>query len=130
MGQGSNYKLHGGKGDLVSHVVSLNLTRRHLNESQRAIVAARIKPMFEEAAKERMLAGKKVNPSANLRGGTEVHKAAEDAAKLLNVSPRTVESGSRVLSHGTPELVQAVENGEIKVSTAATLTKLPADQQK
>jgi len=76
------------------------MKRRHLNESQRGI-----------AAKERMLAGKKTDPSANLRHGNEPHKSVKDAAKLLNVSPRTVESGSRILSFGTPELIQAVESG-------------------
>jgi hypothetical protein len=68
-----------------------------VNESQRSIVAARIKPMFEDAARERMLAGVKPNPSANLQKGSEPLHAHEQAAKLLNVSPRSVESASRVL---------------------------------
>ena len=38
-----------------------------------------------------------------------IEYAHEQAAKLLNVSARSAESGSRVLEHGTPELVQAVE---------------------
>lgn len=33
--------------------------------------------------------------------------AHEDAAKLLNVSTRTTERASRVLTHGTPELAEA-----------------------
>ncbi|HWQ74247.1 MAG TPA: hypothetical protein VN441_02935 [Syntrophomonas sp.] len=89
--------------------------------------------MFEEAARERKQSGLVQNRStvsANLREPIEGHKAAEDAAKLLNVSARSAESGSRVLEHGAPELVQAVEQGAVKVSTAATLTKLPQAQQK
>jgi len=60
--------------------------------------------MFEKAAKERQ--GTRTDISTNLRSSSEPHKAAEDAAKLLNISPRSVESASRVLEHGTPELVQ------------------------
>ncbi|HWQ74509.1 MAG TPA: ParB/RepB/Spo0J family partition protein [Syntrophomonas sp.] len=128
-----DYKEWNGNGDLVSFVISLNLHRRHLNESQRSIIAARIKPMFEEAAKKRQQSGLVQNRStvsANLQKREEPVHSAEQAAKLLNVSTRSAESGSRVLEHGTPELVQAVETGEIKVSTAATLTKLPQEQQK
>jgi len=35
-----------------------------------------------------------------------------DAARLLNVAPRTVERSRAVLEHGAPELVRAVESGE------------------
>src|SRR5262245_14218684 len=36
------YRTWDGKGSLIAFVVSLNLHRRHLNESQRAMVAARL----------------------------------------------------------------------------------------
>src|SRR5262245_52911700 len=44
------YRKWDGNGSLVAFVVSLNLHRRHLSESQRALIGARIKPMFEDEA--------------------------------------------------------------------------------
>ncbi len=40
------YETWSGNGSLAAFVISLNLHRRHLNESQRAIVGAKAKPMF------------------------------------------------------------------------------------
>lgn len=123
------------QGSLVAFVVSLNLHRRHLDESQRALVGAKIKPLFEEEAKKRqlVLAGSRPNSqidlSANLRQG-EKAKSSEQAAQAVNVSPRSVENASKVLREGTPELVQAVEQGQVAVSTAALIAEAPAHEQK
>jgi hypothetical protein len=109
-----------GEGSLVAFVVSLNLHRRHLDESQRALVGAKIKPLFEDEAKKRQLtlAGSRPNSqldlSANLRQGDKA-KSSEQAAQAVNVSPRSVENASKVLREGTPELVQAVETGQVAV---------------
>lgn len=62
------------------------------------MIGARIKPMFEELAKKRQLSTLKQNTdSANLRYRIEPRKAASDAAKAVNVSPRSVEHASMSL---------------------------------
>ena len=112
-----------GEGSPLAWVVSVNLHRRHLSESQRAIVGARAKALFEAEAKGRQIAGGRSKVPASL---PEAGEARAHAAKLVNVSPRSIEDGSCVIGKGAPELVRAVETGEMAVSQAA---KIAADQK-
>jgi len=77
-----------------------------------------------------MLAGQKSNPSANLREGGDSGKAADKAAALVNVSPRTVETAAKVIKSGAPELVDAVDHGEVSVSAACEIAELSPDEQR
>ena len=112
----------------VAFSISLNLHRRHLNESQRAMVAARLKPMFEEEARKRMLKGKVADPMASLPPG-KTGTSRDHAAEMVNVSPRSVESASRVLRQGSSGLINKVEDGTISVSAAADVAGLPKEAQ-
>lgn len=100
--------------DPLAFVLGKNLQRRHLNESQRAMVAARM---------------------ANMRQGERTDlgpigtMSQPEAAKSLNVSPRSVKRGKAVLESGTSELVAAVEQGQIAVSQAASIAKLEPETQ-
>lgn len=116
-----------GIGSLTAFVVSLNLHRRHLDESQRGIVGARIKSLFEAEAKTRMSEGGKGR--ANLPY-LEKGRSRDKAAEAVSVSPRTVESADKVLKQGAPELVHAVESGTASVSAAAQVATLPVEEQR
>jgi hypothetical protein len=63
--------------DPLQFVISKNLKRRHLSESQRGYVAAKLETLKHGG-------NRKSDQDANL------HLDRDDAAKLLNVSPRTV----------------------------------------
>ena len=111
----------GKESGLLSFMVSLNLRRRHLDESQRALVAARLADMRQGERTD-------LEPSANLPKVPKVSQG--EAAELLNVSDRTLRSARQVLEQGTPELVAAVERGEMAVSVAAHVARLtPPEQQ-
>jgi hypothetical protein len=87
--------------DPLGFVISCNWPRRHLNESQRSMVGARI---------------------ADQKSGANRHSDGVPigtAAKLVNVSKRSVARGKKVLRHGSPDLIKAVDAGSIKVSAAA-----------
>lgn len=103
--------------DPLGWVVSLNLHRRHLDESQRSMVAAKIATIGHGG-------DRKSDQAANLPVETQAR-----AAELLNVSERTVRSARRVVDHGAPELVQAVESGKVSVSAAADVAELPKAEQ-
>lgn len=101
--------------ELLSYVLDLNLTRRHLDESQRAIVAARAETLRHGGNRQ----------GANVRLGPD----REALAKTFGISERTICSARAVLKHGAPELVEAVEQGDIAVSAAAQLARRPRKQQ-
>lgn len=101
----------GDDASLAAFVVSVNLHRRHLSESQRGIVAARIATYAH--------GGDRVSEqAANLPLATQ-----SEAAALLNVSKRTVHDAKKVLDKGGPELTALVESGDVKVSAAASVAE-------
>lgn len=122
-----------GKGSLVAFVMSLNVYRRHLDESQRSMLGARAAPMMEEEARQRQKAGLKQGAASPLAPigahGKNQGKTAETVAKLANVSTRSIERAKTVISKGTPQLVAAVDKGKVSVSKAASIAKLTPTEQ-
>lgn len=49
--------------------------------------------------------------------------AGKNAADLLNVSERSVKSARKVLERGAPELVEALERGDLAVFDAANIAE-------
>jgi N6-adenosine-specific RNA methylase IME4 len=103
-----------GGDDPLGFVIANNLHRRHLDESQRAMVAAKLATMKR---------GNQPNGSIDLLDQPR-------AAALLNVSVPSVKRAAVVRSNGTAALVRAVEQGAIPVSVAAKLAVLPKEQQR
>jgi len=106
-------------GSPLAFVVSKNIQRRHLTESQRAIVAAKLKPLFEEEARQRQRAALKrgTEPPVRLnlaeRDQPESKgESAEKAAVLMKVSRASVKTADRVKKQGTPQLVDALAEPE------------------
>jgi N6-adenosine-specific RNA methylase IME4 len=101
--------------DPLAFVISRNVSRRHLSESQRAMVAAR-------------LANLAVGSAAKLQQPTK-RDAVRGASHSTNVSERSAWGASKVLDKGTSELVGAVESGKVAVSVAAKIADLPPERQ-
>jgi len=104
------------KDDPFQFVISKNMHRRHLDESQRAVIAARIANMPLGGALYR---------SANLP--TENHISQSDVAKMFNVSERTIRS-VKAVERDVPELIPEIENGNISVNKA--LEKIKDEKKK
>jgi ParB-like chromosome segregation protein Spo0J len=96
-------------------VISANLRRRHMDESQRAMAAAKLATMKQ---------GERTDLAQICA------MSQSDAATALGVSRRSVQSATRVLNDGVPELIEAVDRGAVAVSTAAEIAKLPEEQQR
>ena len=114
-----------GAGSLLEFVISLNLQRRHLKESQRAMIAARMMPAFEVEARHRMASQQNLPAWVNCPKG----RSSTHAAKVLNISGKTVRYARSVLEIGSTALITAVEENKIAVSTAAALSERPHDEQ-
>jgi hypothetical protein len=109
--------------DPVGFIVSSNLKRRQLNESQRALIATRLATLGRGQrtafASEPSLSDDQMRKFADL----DSMMSQAVAAAALNVSKRSVQSARVVLERGTPELVTKVEQGLVAVSTAARTLK-------
>lgn len=106
-------------GDPLAFVLDMNVPRRHLNESQRAMVAAKIANMRHGG--DRKSDDQKTNSSLDI--------SVPRAADKLSVGISAVKDARKVLDQGTPELVKAVERGRVAVSAARQLVNLPRQDQ-
>ena len=102
-----------GSGTPEAYVISKNVHRRHLNETQRAMIAARLATLKKgDVSSQRNMTEDGVQictPSL----------AAEQVGQLLNVSRRNIQYAKTVLNEGTPEEVEDLEQGHASVSTVA-----------
>lgn len=107
--------------DPLGFVISHNLHRRHLTESQRGMIAAKIATMKQG---DNQYQGSPIGePSISRQDRAE-------AASQLNVGTSTLDRARRVQKMGTPELVEAVESGEVTVNAAVDVATLPHEEQR
>jgi ParB-like chromosome segregation protein Spo0J len=95
-------------------VVSANLRRRHLDESQRSMVATRLATIGHGGDRSKAPVGALTQ---------------EAAAELLNVSERSVQRAKSVREHGSEDVVRAVESGDLPVFAGEQISKLPKKEQ-
>jgi hypothetical protein len=89
--------------DPVAYVISLNLTRRHLSTSQRAMIAAQLATL---------------GWGQRQRGQLASVPTQEEAAELLNVGERSVKRAVFVREHGDEALIRSVKSGDVSVGGA------------
>lgn len=120
--------------DPIAYVVSLNLHRRHLTVSQRSMVMARVRKMYEDEAKGRQAEQAKRNQPQSQKVANlppiEKKKSRDAAGEAIGVSGRSVDYASKVLRDGTPELIKAVDTDKIAVSTGAKIALHSPDTQR
>jgi ParB-like chromosome segregation protein Spo0J len=105
--------------DPVAFVLSANLHRRHLGETEREVIGAKI-------------ANLKVGDVKTQKGGPSFDgpaKSTAEAAEQLNVSESGVERAKAALKGGCKSLCEALEAGEIPSSTAKNFVKAVPDKK-
>ena len=109
----------------LSHVISLNVRRRHLSPSQSAIVASHPKVLGQLEA-EAQLRSKAGTPAKKLEGG----KSVEHAAAAFETNNSYVTQGKAVRTQADKEqdntMLNAVAEGRLPIPQAYALTKVTA----
>lgn len=101
--------------DPLNFVLSKNLHRRHLTESQRALIVARLVDVRRGD-----------NQSTIRPENFPVWKAAQK----LSVSERSVKTAQQVLRCAISEILSAVSSGRIRLHRAARIAKMDSSEQK
>ncbi|WP_437194199.1 ParB/RepB/Spo0J family partition protein [Planctomicrobium sp. SH527] len=110
-----------------ARIISLNKERRHMTEAQWGMTAAKLANMTHGGDRKQDLTK---DQEAPVPLDLEVEPISlSDAAKEVGVSRRTAVSCKKILREGVPELVKAVEAGEIKAKPAERIASLPKKEQ-
>ena len=97
--------------DPTAFIISANLKRRHLSESQRGMIAQKMANMPRGGDRP------SVNDSNYEEANSPNRISQPTAAKLLNISVRTVKD-AKFVADKSPELAKQVEAGEITINAA------------
>ena len=112
MGKKPNVKVYDGD-DVLQYVISQNLHRRDLTDSQRAMIAAKLATRSP---------GMYTRPG-QIRHIRDLPPTVARAAEMFSVSTFSVERAKIVRAEGSPELVDATTSGAIPVHTAARVAR-------
>jgi hypothetical protein len=106
----------------AAFVVSKNLNRRHLSDSQRAMLAAELANISNGSNRYEA----KVGPH---ECGPTKPVTQQEAADLMDVGIRVVQQAKQVVRDGVPELAEMVKTGEVAMHTAVEIATLTPEEQ-
>jgi ParB-like chromosome segregation protein Spo0J len=129
------YREWNGQGSLVAFVVSLNLSRRHLSSSQKAMVALEVEKQLGIEAEKRT-GGRPLKPADDYTNSEKPgelipqvsHRSAHQAASITGTNDAYVKQAKRIVAQA-PELQEVVSSGVLNIPDAKKVAKLPQPQR-
>lgn len=123
--------------DVHLWMIEQHLGRRSVSDFQRGVLALRKKAIVDarrNAEQERLAresAGEPVADDQDTPPWEPAPKLSKaDLARQARLSTAQVTQIEKIHAHAAPEVIEAVKNGEINLSTAATLVSLSEDEQR
>lgn len=116
-----------GSGSPLAFVISLNLTRRHLTSSQKAVVALEVEKRLATEARQQQ--GRRTDLLQRIAKRFLPFHAAEEAGKLVGTN-RTYVVTAKQVEKSAPELLEPVRSGKLSIPEARQLSRLPTEQRK
>ena len=107
-------KWKGPIGSEVAYVISRNIKRRHMDESQRAMTAARLANLQPG----------KPGKAANLPNTRQA-----EAAAALNVSVRSTRTAKEVIRDAPENIVKLIDEGRLKVNVGSTIARTSTEEK-
>ncbi len=117
--------------DPAAFVWSTNAVRRQLTPSQRALAAAKLAKATVGRPKVRQTPGTDELDNAVAQRDSEPPQpmTVQQTAKLTGAAVRSIEGAKRIIRDGAPEVVKAVEAGDLTLEAAGRLVKKPLTEQ-
>lgn len=113
------------QGDPLTWVLSKNLRRRHLTPGQLGMLGADIATMRQGERTDR----KPDLPAIEGKSAPTPPVSQAQAAQIVGTPVANVERAQAVKKTGAPELVDSVRKGDVAVSAALEIAKLPVTEQ-
>lgn len=121
-----DYRTWQGSGSPLAFVISLNLNRRHLTSSQKAVVALEVEKHLAQEARRQQ--GRRSDLLQKTAKSVRPLHAAQEAGRLVGTNRHYVISAKQI-SKRAPELLETVRRGQLTIPEARQLSRLPADQR-
>ena len=104
--------------DVIEWMILNQFGRRNLSAYQRSILALKLKPMFEEKAKENILATQNNNQASAFQKSDKQVNTAKELAKVAGVSHDTIAKVQKI-EQKAPEVVkEKIRTGELSINQA------------